>query len=151
MPIKAGVGILDEARQAEQLRDLAEELKLLLSETKFSASQFVIEINHKIGETIVNHPAWKKGAHGTGQFMKQLAIATSKSEQHLYFCINFFQKYPKLSNALETLQSDEKKLTWRHIVAHLSGNDNETDCFHKETYEIKIVCCRKCGTRIKAL
>lgn len=140
---------LSPAKYREALNDLSEELETIIQETGYLASTFVIETNHKIGEAIVNHSAYKKGAHGSGNLIKDLALRIGKSEQHLYFCIKFYENYPKVSNALETLQGDYKTLTWRHVVASLSGNVVGEDCGHEETYVVRYLCCRKCGSRIK--
>ena len=146
-------GILEDQIQQDQLMDLAEQLKLLLSESQLSASHFIIEVNHKIGELIVNNPLYKKHSHGSGRFIKQLAVAANKSEQHLYLCIKFYEKYPEVSNALETLQPDEKKLTWRHVAATLFDTEEKDECEHapENLYIVKFQCCRSCGTRIKEL
>lgn len=133
----------------QDIDDLAEEIEILLSESRFSASMLIIETNHKIGETIANHPAYQKGKHGQGTLMRQLAIKTGKSEQHLYACLQFYEKYPKVSNALETLQPDSKKLTWRQVTASFSRSGKKPSCDHPEVYEIKFKCCRSCGSRIK--
>ncbi len=142
---------------SEALKRLAEEIKAIMEESKFQASELVIKTNHLIGEAIVSHPAYKKGKHGSGEVIKHLALLTGCSEAHLYLCVKFVEKYPEVSNALETLQPDKKTLTWRHVVATFKEAEKEGKevgsepgkikaCHHTHTKIITI--CVDCGSRV---
>jgi len=135
-----------------QVQNLIEEISAIISEGQFNSSQVIIETNHKIGEAIVAHPAYKKGKHGNGELISYLAQALNKSEQHLYLCIKFVDKFPEVSNALETLQPEKKSPTWRGVAAVLyesevKGVEVKT-CSHEKTYTVSYQCCRACGGRV---
>lgn len=142
-------GILEDVQYQEDIHSLADEIRSILSVMSNNASTIVIETNHRVGEAIVSHTAYKKARHGSGTLIKQLALETGKSVAHLYLCVQFYQKYPELSNALETLQSDQAKLTWRHVLEDLSGGADAEPCEHEEIYVVKYNCCRSCGSRVE--
>ncbi|MCL5666989.1 MAG: hypothetical protein M1383_04440 [Patescibacteria group bacterium] len=142
---------------SEALKHLAEEIKAIMEESKFQASELVIKTNHLIGEAITKHPAYKKGKHGSGDIIKHLALLTGCSEAHLYLCIKFVEKYPEVSNALETLQPDKKTLTWRQITATFKEAEEEGKEVGNEPGQIKgcrhlhiktITICVDCGSRV---
>lgn len=141
--------ILKDFEYTESVKDLADELQSIMVEMSRTSSALIIETNHRIGEAIVNHTAYKKSRHGSGALIKQLALETGKSVQHFYSCIKFYERYPKVSNALETLQPDKANLSWRNVVASLSDSQDSKPCKHEEIYTVKYLCCRNCGSRIK--
>lgn len=134
------------------IKDLAGEIKAIADQGEFRGSMEVIEANHRIGQAILTHKAYKKGKHGAGTLVKQLAKETNKSQQHLYQCMMFYEKYPELSNALETLKPEKINLAWRDIVNSLSGKEEEQEkCDHPkaEQYKITYEICRCCGNKTK--
>lgn len=141
-------GILEDVQQQEMVKELCDEVRALLAESQFTASQAVIEVNHKIGKTITTHPAYKKGAHGNGNVIKQVAIITGKSESHLHHCIKFFEKYPKLEEALSEIAPDSKSVSWHQIV-HSLANERDEECKHDDIYIVQYEVCRGCGIKTK--
>jgi hypothetical protein len=131
------------------IEDLCEEVKSIITENSFSASSLAIETNHMIGKAIAEHEAYKKHAHGAGTLVRQVAEYVGKSEQHLYLCVKFYMKYPEVSSAFETLATDSKQLSWRHVARALSQDDPEAQCKHENTYKVTYTCCRKCDYKIK--
>lgn len=131
------------------VHDLCEEVKAIVAEGSFSVRAMAVETNHRIGETIATHPAYKKHKHGAGKIVKQVAKHAGKSEQHLYLCLKFYERFPQVSNAFQTLAPDSKHLAWRHVVAALGGREDRAECGHEDTYTLTLVCCRGCGVRRK--
>lgn len=142
-------GILEDLQEQEQVKDLADDIRGLITQSELNQSHQEIEVKHTIGRMIVEHQAYKKGAHGTGRLIKELSILIEKSTQDLHYCIQFYEKYPELSNALESLAPDQVKLSWRDVIHDLADKEDPADCVHPDTYIIKFKVCRDCGKREK--
>jgi frataxin-like iron-binding protein CyaY len=107
----------------EEFDELAERVKAAITETIYSASMTLIEGKHKIGEEVATDPLYKKYSKGAGQLIKDIAQKINRSEQDLYFCVQFYKKYPVLSKALETLP-EGKKISWGKIIGLLPEKKN---------------------------
>jgi len=104
--------------EQEKLENLAERVKAIIVETVFGARMTLIEGKHKVGDEIVNDTLYKKYAKGSGQLIKDIAEKIGRSWQDLYFCVQFYLKYPVVSTVVETLP-EGKNISWNKIRALL--------------------------------
>ena len=137
----------------EQYSELLEECAGIIYETKFDLALRDIEWRHKLGEAIANSALLKKYAHGKGEFIERIGRDLKMSKSLIYQCVDFYEKYPKLSTAVETFSPEKKALKWSDIRLTLkSGDQEEGTCDHKKinttTLVITRVKCRDCGKLI---
>ncbi len=131
----------------EALNDLSDKIKTILSEKSFSASMEVVESKHLIGEEIVKSPLYDKWKKGNGDLIKELSVNTGHSESDLYYCVQFYNKYPDFPLLVETFAPENKGLSWNKIRASLS---EPKDCDHVWSEEEKVIkyeTCQKCGKK----
>lgn len=139
----------DEYKDTDEYTSMVEEIISTITETKFNAEMTIVEGKHKIGESVVTNPLYKKFGKGTGTFVTDLASDIGISERDLYYCINFYLKFPDMKTAVEELPGG-KTISWRKVRGLLSDGQEESDpCEHKSTFEITLVQCKKCGARKK--
>ena len=114
----------------EQLNNLAERIGAIIAETRFNAQMALIEAKHLVGKEIVEDTLYQKGKWGSGVLIKEIAKRTGHSAADLYFCVQFYLKYPEVSNALETLEPDKKGLSWRDVIQALPEGQGEKERKH---------------------
>ena len=88
----------------EKLNYLAEEIKSILSEAVFGARMTLLEAKHLAGETIIKNPLYKKSAKGSGEFISDLSKRMGRSDRDIYFCVQLYQKFPKIERLIQTLK-----------------------------------------------
>lgn len=137
--------IIKKQDEEEEVINLAEQVRAILIETVFSASLTLIEGKHKVGQEIVEDPLYKKWGKGTGKLIQTVAQKIGRSEQDLYLCVQFYQKYPDISNVFKAIKSgSSKKVTWADVKRLLSGKPKE--CQH-EWEEKKHLSCKLCSCK----
>ena len=90
----------------------------------------LIEAKHLVGKEIVEDTLYRKGKWGSGVLIKEIAGKIGHSEADLYFCVQFYLKYPEVSNVLETLEPNKKGLTWGDIIQALPERQGEKEQRH---------------------
>ena len=123
----------------EKLDKLAEQIKAILVESIFSARMTLLEGKHKIGEEIVKSGEYKKGKTGR-LLIKAIIKRIGGSESDLYLCVQFYERYPKLSTAVESLPGKKNDITWAGVRRLLSGGS----AVH--THQLKEIRCWQCQT-----
>ena len=78
---------------------LVEDVKAIITERVYRSRQEVIEGWHEVGERIINDENYQKAAKDNLKLRRQLAGDIGKSVQSLYYAIQFYDKFPILSNA----------------------------------------------------
>lgn len=136
-------------KSTEEYETLVGDLQAIVREAKFSAQMAVIEIKHEIGKAITESPAYKKHGRGNGKFLDDLAEDAGLSRRDLYYCLQFVEKYPNIAGALQSIDTDKKSISWTKVVADLPDPEDKRPCQHKDTFEVTLVQCRRCGLRIK--
>ena len=107
------------------MNELIEDIRAIIAERKFAAGMELIEMRHEIGKAILENPLYAKNKKGQGKLLAQIAEQVGLQDRSLRYCIEFAEKYPKLSNALQTLQADKKLPAWRDIVRELPSGEHE--------------------------
>lgn len=123
-----------------------EECKSIIIETLYRSQQELIEGKHQLGETICTNPQFKK-LQGSKQANLQMLfedIGIGKSDG--YACVQFYEKYPKLSELSEK-SKEQKNLTWNKIMRNYLPikKEKEEECQHRNIIKI----CNDCKIRIK--
>ena len=98
----------------------------------------VIEGWHEVGERIATDVNYQKHAHGNSEIKKRLAVDIGASVKTLYYAIQFFEKYPKLPNALESFD-EGKNISWHKIVKNYLPEPREKITGNE------FCTCPKCG------
>ena len=96
-------------------QNLVTDCKAIVTERLYRSRQEVIEGWHEVGERIATDENYRKHAHGNGKIKEQLAVDIGASVKTLYFAIQFYEKFPQLSNALESFD-EGKNISWHKIV-----------------------------------
>src|SRR3990167_3456078 len=94
---------------------LVDDCKAIITERLYRSRQEIIECWHEVGERITTDVYYQKYAKGNVERQRKLAEDIGKSLQSLYFAIQFYSKFPVLSNALETFK-EGKNISWFKIV-----------------------------------
>ena len=128
------------------LNNLADRITDIISETGFDVKMKVIEAKHAVGREIVEDLLYKKYAKGSGGLVRDLANILDRSESDLYACVQFFEVYPNLSTAVETLAPGTKQHSWTTVKKALAAGGKVEVCEH-EWVERTITKCGKCGRR----
>ena len=90
---------------------LVDDCKAIITERLYRSRQEIIECWHEVGERITTDVYYQKYAKGNVERQRKLAEDIGKSLQSLYFAIQFYSKFPVLSNALETFK-EGKNISW---------------------------------------
>ena len=117
--------------------------KSIVTERLYRSRQEVIEGWHEVGERIATDVNYRKHAHGNTEIKRQLAIDIGASVQTLYKAVQFYEKFPELSAALQSFE-EGKNISWRKITRLYlptpSGNDDP---------EPELCKCPHCGNEHK--
>lgn len=98
---------------------LVDDCKTIIVERGFNARWEVIQAKHEIGSRIATDTEYDK-LRGTPEgraIIVQLSEDIKWSAKEIYLCIQFFEKYPSLSHACESLP-EGKAISW-HKIANL--------------------------------
>jgi hypothetical protein len=110
----------------------------IVTERLYRSRQEIIEGWHEVGRRIATDENYKKHAHGNSEIKKRLAVDIGASVKTLYFAIQFFEKYPELSPALESFE-EGKNISWRKII------QNHLPEPRKKITGNEFCTCPKCG------
>ena len=93
----------------EQLLD---DCQSIIVETNFAANWTLVEGYHLLGQRIRT----ESDTHETGitDLVGKLSTDMGKSERSIWYCVQFFDKFPDLN-----LLPVGKNLTWKHICRQL--------------------------------
>jgi len=108
-------GIILRNEPGEWYQYLVTDLKAIIVERLYRSRQEIIECWHEVGKRIATDENYQKYAKGNINANKKLAQDIGKSIQTLYFAIQFYEKCPVLSNALESFP-EGKNISWHKIV-----------------------------------
>ena len=108
---------IENIRNEEWYETLVDECKAIITETMFVSRYALIEGKHQVGERICNDSEYKKIAGGRGKhsILKQLFQDIGIGRSEGYACVSFFEKFPKLSGALDSFK-EQKNISWNKIV-----------------------------------
>jgi len=111
---------------------LVVDCRAIIAERLYRSRQEIIEGWHEVGERICTDQNYQKYAKGNLAIHRRLAEDIGKSLTTLYYAIQFYDKYPVLSNALETF---DKNISWFKITnAYLAPPKAE----HRERKELDL-------------
>lgn len=96
------------------ISDLVEEVVNSVGQIVAARQDYQIDcltIFHTLGMNICGHLAYRKGKHGQGKFFEELARAVAErqgkrivSSRYLHMAAQFYEKFPQVSNALQTFK-----------------------------------------------
>jgi len=96
---------------------LVDECQTIIVERGFNARWEVIQAKHEVGERIATDTEYDK-FRGTSEgraIIVQLSEDIQWSAKEIYLCIQFFEKYPSLTQACEKLP-EGKAISWHKIA-----------------------------------
>jgi len=102
-------------REQEWYERLVDDCKTIIVERGFRARMEIIEGHHELGERVCTDENFPKYAKGRGKAVNKLAKDIGISSVTLYFAMQFYKRWPVLSNALETFE-EGKNISWHKIV-----------------------------------
>jgi len=94
---------------------LVKDCRDIIVEKGFRARMEVIEGYHALGERIETDVDFKKWSNLRGEAIRQLAYDIKLSKETLYSAIQFYNKYPELSYALQSFE-EGINISWFKIV-----------------------------------
>ena len=106
---------------------LVDDCRAIITERVYRSRMEIIECWHELGERICTDENYQKYAKGNVGAHKKLANDIGKSIQSIYFAIQFYTKWPVLSNALEAFE-EGKNISWYKITSkYLRTGSKELD------------------------
>ena len=106
-------------RGQDWYQQLSDDCQTIIVERGFNARWEVIQAKHEIGSRIATDTEYDK-LRGTPEgraIIVQLSEDIKWSAKEIYLCIQFFEKYPSLTQASESLP-EGKAISW-HKIANL--------------------------------
>ena len=96
---------------------LVDDLQTIIVERGWNARLEVIQAKHEVGGRIATDTAYDKfrGTPEGRAIIVQLSEDIKWSAKEIYLCVQFFEKYPQLSHACETLP-EGKAISWHKIA-----------------------------------
>lgn len=106
-------------REQDWYQRLADDCRSIIVERGFNARWEVIQAKHEVGSRVATDTEYDKfrGTPEGRAIIIQLSEDIQWSAKEIYLCIQFFEKYPSLSGASETLP-EGKAISW-HKIANL--------------------------------
>ena len=101
-------------KNQEWYQELVEECRAIIVETVYISRTEAIKGKHQLGERIATDPNYKKYIKGNQELIRRFAADLGISRTSLYYCIQFYEKYPDVSTAVETFE-EQKNISWRKI------------------------------------
>ena len=89
--------------EKEQLESLVEEIKAVVSTYRGNISEMAVKMSHEIGEAIVESPLYKKYSKGNAKLIEEVSEHLGQSETRVRYCVQIYEKWPKLEIARKTL------------------------------------------------
>lgn len=104
-------------RQQDWYQRMADDCQTIIVERSFNARWEVIQAKHEIGSRIATDTEYDKyrGTPEGRAIIVQLSEDIQWSAKEIYLCIQFFEKYPQLSQASESLP-EGKAISWHKIA-----------------------------------
>lgn len=108
-------------------KSLVADCHAIVTERLWRSRQEVIEGWHEVGMRIATDENYSKFAKGNGEIKKRLAADIGASMQSLYFALQFYEKHPNLSNALDSFP-EGKNISWHKICnKYLAAPKDESE------------------------
>lgn len=101
-------------RDQEWYQNLIDDCKTIMIERGYRARMEIIEGYHELGERVCTDEKFPKYAKGRGEALNNLAEDIGIGKTTLYYAIQFYEKYPVLSTAMETFK-EGKDISWFKI------------------------------------
>jgi len=117
-------------------KNLVDDCQTIIVERGYRARMEIIEGYHELGERIETDINFKKWSNKRGGAIRQLADDIRIGMRTLYFAIQFYERYPELSNVLESFE-EGKNISWHKIVnKYLTGPKKETIILPEGKYNV---------------
>jgi len=135
----------NDIKKQEWYQNLVDDCQTILVEKGYRARMEIIEGYHELGERIETDVKFKKWSNKRGGAIRQLADDIKVSNATIYFAIQFYIKWPELSNAFESF-TEGKEISWFKIVNKYlpEPKENETELPTPQYVE-----CPKCHYKFK--
>ena len=134
---------ISDIKVEEWYQNLVDDCRTIIVERGYRARMEIIEGYHELGERIETDVNFKKWSNLRGEAIRQLANDIRLSYASLYYAIQFYNKWPELSNAFESF-TEGKEISWFKIVNKYlpETKENKTELPLAQYVE-----CPKCGHR----
>lgn len=106
----------NDIKKQKWYQNLVDDCQTIIVERVFRAKMEIIEGYHELGERVCTDDNFPKYAKGRGEAINNLARDIGTSKTTLYYATQFYEKYPVLSDALETF-GEGKDISW-HIICN---------------------------------
>jgi len=121
-------------KSTDWYESIVADCRAMVVEKSFNAKMEIIEGKWEIGKRILNDEHYKKFAHGSGEFILQLAQDIGISKSDLYDCLKICEMFNKLSDVLETF---DKTVSWYKIRQKYLVNQNEKKGTQRVIYRLE--------------
>lgn len=117
-----------------KFEDLIEDVIGALSMHASAQSEYAksnLEIMHTLGESIVRHPSYRKGAHGQGELLETIAGEVKRrtqftpSPRYLANCIEIYAVQPKFAELCKRLEAEGRNVNAHSAMLLLHGDKEE--------------------------
>jgi len=105
----------NDIKKQEWYQNLVDDCQTIIVERGYRARMEIIEGYHELEERIETDVEFKKWSNKRGGAIRQLADDIKVSNATVYFAIQFYIKWPELSNAFESFE-EGKNISWFKIV-----------------------------------
>lgn len=128
-------------------QNLIEDCEAIVVETLYRSRQELIEGKHQLGERICRDPYFKKiqGQKAKHSIIQKLASDIGISRSDAYRCVQFYEKYPNLSQLTEK-SKEQKNLSWNKIIRNYlpEKTEEKEECLHEDIIKI----CKDCRIKL---
>lgn len=93
---------------------MAQEIHAIATETLYRSRMELIEGKWAVGERICADSQFKKIPGSKEAFLSNLFRAAGIGERDGYYCVSFYQKYPKFRTDMQSF-SEGKNLSWNKV------------------------------------
>lgn len=111
---------------------LIEECQAIITEKVYRSRMELIEAKHMVGERICTDTNFKKikGGRAKHSFLKQCFKDIGIGQADGYYCVQFYEKFPKLSTAVDSFK-EQKNISWWKIRDLLPDIKPERPILHR--------------------
>lgn len=130
---------MKELTEQRELNELAEAIRSIRADFAFRRGVDLIHEHWLIGQEIVSGEFYQKHAKNNGKIVEAVSAKVGLSARSLYYCIQFFEKYPKREfDEVVPLLGGGKTPKWYEEVMALPGYTKEAkieiSCKHCELH-----------------